>query len=49
MRLMTLTGRSYLFEPDERGDVEVRLVLAELQPTALGLLADCSTARGPRW
>ncbi len=34
VRLATLSGRSYVFEPDDRGDAEVRLMLAELQPTA---------------
>ncbi len=34
VRLATLSGRSHVFGPDDRGDAEVRLVLAELQPTA---------------
>ena len=34
VRLATLSGRSYVFEPDDGGDAEVRLVLAELQPKA---------------
>ena len=35
VRLATLSGRSYVFEPDAGGDAEVRLVLAELQPVPL--------------
>jgi len=34
VRLATLSGRAYVFEPDDRGDAEARLVLAELQPVA---------------
>jgi uncharacterized protein (DUF58 family) len=35
VRLATLSGRTYVLEPDDRGEAEARLVLAELQPTAL--------------
>jgi uncharacterized protein (DUF58 family) len=34
VRLLTLAGRSYVFEPNDLGRAEVRLALAELQPVA---------------
>jgi uncharacterized protein (DUF58 family) len=37
VRLVTLTGRSYVFEPDDTGRADVGLVLAELQPVARGI------------
>jgi len=32
VRLLTLTGREYSFEPSDRGRADVRLALAEIQP-----------------